>query len=199
VALTFLRKVGVGARDTVLVSGASGAVGSATVQLARSLGARVVAAVGSDRGADWLRRLPGQVAPDLVVDYGADPEFAALVREVTPAGASIYVETASDPAVWAEALRALARRATVVVIGSHAGPVVQLDNNWLFRQRVTIIGSSGSSLAAYSDALGIAGDGRVVPNIDTILPISKAADAYRRLVERQNQGKIVLRIGDDVA
>jgi NADPH:quinone reductase-like Zn-dependent oxidoreductase len=169
------------------------------VQLARSLGARVVAAVGSDRGADWLRQLPGQVAPDLVVDYGADPEFAALVREVTPAGASIYVETASDPAVWAEALRALARRATVVVIGAHAGPVVQLDNNWLFRQRVTIIGSSGSSLAAYSDALGIAGDGRVVPNIDTILPISKAADAYRRLVERQNQGKIVLRIGDDVA
>jgi acryloyl-coenzyme A reductase len=198
VALTLLRKVGLQADDTVLVSGASGAVGNAVVQSARALGARAIAAVGSERGAARLRELPAAVAPELIIDYAVDPTFAPQVKASEPAGASIYVETASEPAVWGEALKALARRARVAVIGSHAGPIVEMNNNWLFRQRVTIYGCSGSSLAAYADALDLAAEGRVVPNIDSVLPMNEAVQAYQRLMDRQNTGKIVLRVTDDI-
>ena len=65
----------------MLVSGASGAIGSATVQLAKSMGAKVIALVGRQDGADWLGALPKQVAPDRIIDYADKPEFAPLVRE----------------------------------------------------------------------------------------------------------------------
>ena len=199
VALTLLRKAGINATDTVLVNGASGAVGSAVVQVARVLGAQVIAAAGNEQGLAWLHELPESVAPELIIDYATNPDFAPLVRATAPAGISLYVETASDPALWTEALKTLGRRARIAVIGSHAGPIVELNNNWLFRQRVTILGCSGSSLAAYAEALQIAGDGLVVPNIDSILPLNEVAGAYRRLMQRQNHGKIVLRVADDVS
>ena len=131
-------------------------------------------------------------------DYGADPEFAAAVRGFVPAGVSVYVETASDPAIWSEALKTLARRARIAVIGAHAGPIVEVNTNWLFRHRVVVYGCSGSSLAAYSEALELAGSGRIVPNIDSIMPLDEAAEAYARLLGRQNRGKIVLRVAQDL-
>jgi NADPH:quinone reductase-like Zn-dependent oxidoreductase len=178
------------------VSGAAGAVGSATVELARSLGARVIAAVGSDRGAEWLRALPEASAPHAVVEYGSEGGLADAIREAAPDGVDVYVETAADPAVWDEALSTLARRGRVAVIGSHAGPIVKLNANWLFRQRVTIFGCSGSTLAAFRESIALAGEGVIVPNIDSILPMSRAAEAYQRLVDRENQGKVVLRVSD---
>jgi len=198
VALTLLRRVGVGPGDTVLVSGASGAVGSAVVQLARSQGARVIAGVAGPSGAEWLRGLPPAIAPDLVIDYAETAGFSTLVREFEPAGVSVHVETASDPGLWDEAMKSLARRARVAVIGAHAGPRVEVDTNWLFRQRVTIIGCSGSSLAAFADSLDLAGRGAIVPHIDSIGPLTGAVAAYERLLSRDNRGKIVLRVTDDI-
>lgn len=197
VALTLLRRAGLRSRETVLVSGAAGAVGSAAVQLARSQGASVVAAVSGSDGKTWLGALPQGLAPDLIVEYGDPVDFAGQVRERFPAGVDVYVETASEPTVWSEALRSVARRGRVAVIGSHGGPVVELNTNWLFRQRITIYGCSGSSTEAFRETVAMAGEGRIVPNIDSILPWEQAADAYRRLLSRQNQGKVVLRVAPD--
>ena len=198
VALTLLGKIGVTATDDVLVSGASGAVGSAVVQLARNLGANVTAAVSTPAGRDWLEALPTAVAPDAVIDLAATPAFAADLHERVPGGISAHVETASDPDVWSEALKSLARGARVAVVGAHAGPRVEIDNNWLFRQRVSIIGCSGSSVSAYAEALALLGRGAIEPHIDSIVPMSQAAAAYGRLQSRGNQGKIVLRVADDI-
>jgi NADPH:quinone reductase-like Zn-dependent oxidoreductase len=197
VALTLLRRAGVRTGETVLVSGASGAVGSAVVQLARRQGARVIGLVGQDAGAEWLRALPADVGPDHVLDHGREPAFAPLVPQIAPAGVDVYVETASQPAVWSEALKTLARQARVAVIGAHGGPIVEVNNNWLFRQRITILGCSGSTVAAFAEVIELAGAGRIVPHIDSIRPMREAADAYGRLLARQNQGKIVLRVAED--
>jgi NADPH:quinone reductase-like Zn-dependent oxidoreductase len=198
VALTLLRRTSAVAGDTILVSGAGGAVGSATVQMARFIGARVIAAVGSPAGADWLRSLPEANGPDAIVEYGPSSDLAAAVRDAAPDGVSLYVETASDPDVWDAALKTLARRARVAIIGAHAGPIVGLNTNWLFRQRVTIFGCSGSTVASFREAIELAGEGRIVPNIDSVQPLSEAGSAYTRLMQRKNQGKIVLRVADDL-
>jgi NADPH:quinone reductase-like Zn-dependent oxidoreductase len=196
VALTLLDRVGATGADRVLVSGAAGALGSAAVQLARLRGARVVAIVGSDDGAAWLRSLPDALAPSAVVDYGAVDDVAAAVRQAEPSGISLHIETAADPLVWPGALRTLARRARVAVIGAHAGPVVEVDLNWLFRQRVSIIGCSGSTMAAFREAMRLLGEGAYVPRIDSVMPLSEARAAFARLTARQNRGKVVLRVTD---
>jgi acryloyl-coenzyme A reductase len=198
IALTLLRRVDADAGEAVLVSGASGAVGSAVVQLARMRKARVIAVVGSEHGAQWLRALPRDVAPELVIDRSVDPDLEAFVRERFPDGAGVYVETTSDPEGWRAALRSLRAGARIAVVGAHAGPIVELDNEWLYRRRVTIHGCWGSTLSAFHDVLRMAGEGRIAPNIDSIQPMSNVAAAYQRLIDHRNEGKVILRVADEV-
>ena len=198
IALTLLRTVAAEAGETVLVSGASGTVGSATVQLARMRGARVIALVGSEHGVQWLRALPRAVTPELAIDCSTMPDFAAEVRSRMADGVGVYVETASHPRIWQEALRTLRKGARVAVVGAHAGPVVELDNQWLYRHRVTIHGCWGSTQSAFREVLRMAGEGRIAANIDSIQPLSNAGAAYQRLIDHKNEGKVILRVADDV-
>jgi NADPH:quinone reductase-like Zn-dependent oxidoreductase len=154
--------------------------------------------VGRVEGAAWLEALPRRLRPHQIIDYQAEPAFGATVAQANPQGIDVYVDTASDPQVWTEALKTLARRARVAVIGAHAGPIVQTNNNWLFRQRVSILGCSGSTLRAFADTIEMAGEGEIQPHIDSVIPMADAGTAYRRLMTRQNHGKIVLRVADDV-
>jgi NADPH:quinone reductase-like Zn-dependent oxidoreductase len=188
VALTMLRdRAAITADDTVLVTSASGAVASAAAQVARLHGARVIAAAG---GPDRVERAR-ELGTDDVIDYRAMPAFADEVRRRAPDGVTLYVETAGDPAIWKEALKTLARRARVTVCGSHGGPIVELDLNWLFRTRVSVLGCSGSNLAAFADVLELAGAGRIRASIHEVLPLDRARDAFATLLGRGNRGKII--------
>jgi NADPH:quinone reductase-like Zn-dependent oxidoreductase len=190
VALQMLERVDLAPDDVVLVTGASGAIGSATVQLAKRAGAFVIGAAGS---ADRARYVAG-LGADATIDYGATPQFGRHLRALVPDGVTVYVEPASDPQIWAEALTTLRPRGRVVVCGSHGGPVVELDNNWLFRTRASIHGSSGSTQRGMRHILDLAAAGGIVPSIDSIRPWEEIRDAYRRLLSRENRGKIVLRV-----
>lgn len=194
VALTMIRdRAGVRADDTVLVTGAAGAVASAAVQLARIQGARVIAAAGGPDRVARARELGGLGADD-VIDYQANPAFADDVRRLAPDGISLYVETAGDPAIWSEALKTMGRKGRVTVCGSHGGHMVQLDLNWLFRNRVSVLGCSGSNLAAYRDVIELAAAGRIKASIHEVLPLERARDAFATLLERGNRGKIILEV-----
>lgn len=191
VALMMLReRGGLQAGETVLVTGAGGAIGAAAVQLARLLGATVIAAAGGEDRLDYVRTL----GPDVTIDYRATPAFADGVREVAPQGVDLYVESAGDPAVWSEAVKTLARRGRAVVVGSHGGGKVELDLNWLFRNRISILGASGSSVRVMREVLDLAAAGRISANIHTRLPLERAPEAFAILAARANRGKVVLEV-----
>jgi NADPH:quinone reductase-like Zn-dependent oxidoreductase len=192
VALLMLReRAGVMPGEVVLVSGAGGSIGSAAVQVAKCFGARVVALAGSPETVAWASTLD----PELVIDHAAEPEFADHVREVAgPDGVAVYIESTGRPSVWAEAFRTLGRRARVIACGSHAAPLVPLDLNLMYRTRVTIIGSSGSSRATFADAFHLVADGVIRPNIHAVLPIERFGEAYDLLRAGQNRGKVVLQV-----
>jgi NADPH:quinone reductase-like Zn-dependent oxidoreductase len=189
VALTMVRnRAVVGPEDTVLVTGAAGAIGAASVQLAKMAGARVVAAAGGRDRVEYARAL----GADAVVDYIANPAFSAEILDVAPGGVTAYIESAGDPDVWSESLKAMARRGRVVVCGAHTGGAVGLDLAWLFRSRVTITGHSGSTLAAFREVFAMASEGRLHANIHTILPLDRVREAFDILLARGNRGKVVI-------
>lgn len=191
VALQLMRdRAGLRAGETVLVTGAAGAIGSAAVQLAKVLGARVIAAAGGEAKAAYARTL----GADLVIDYAATPAFGSLVRAAAPDGVDLYVESAGNPAIWKEALTTLGRRGRAAVCGSHAGPEVALDLNWLFRMRASVLGGSGASLATQRDALDLVAAGRLRPHVDRVLPLAAAREAFGVLARRENLGKVVLEV-----
>lgn len=193
VALHMLRRAEVGADDVVLVTSAAGAVGSGAVQLAAALGARVVAGAGGQEKASLVRDL----GPEVVVDYFADPAFAAEILRAVPGGVSVYVESAGNPSVWKEGIRTLAPHGRAVVCGSHGGPIVELDLNRLFRLRLSVLGSSGSTSEDVKETLEMAGAGLVRPPVDSVRPLGEAVAAFERLLARQNRGKVVLQVAAD--
>lgn len=186
-------RAGIRPDDVVLVTGAAGAVGSAAVQLAKLRGATVVAAVGGPDRAEIVRGL----GPDLVVDYGSRPSFAVDIRERFPDGVTLYVEPAGNPAIWSEAMKAVGRRGRIAVCGAHAGPRVELDLAWLFRNRVTVHGCSGSTIAGVREVIGIAAEGRLRPAIDSLRPLDDVRAAFERLQARENRGKVILEVSND--
>lgn len=194
VALNMLRnRARLRAGETVLVTSAAGAIGSVAVQVARLGGATVIAAAGGPERAAFARGLGAA----LVIDYRETPAFAPIVAAAAPAGVDVYVESAGDPVVWSESLKTLARRGRVVVCGSHGGPIVEVNLNWLFRMRASILGSSGSTRATFREAFELAGQGAIRPTIDRVIPLADAPSAFEllgRRGERGNRGKIILRV-----
>jgi NADPH:quinone reductase-like Zn-dependent oxidoreductase len=191
VAMTMVRnRAAVGPDDTVLVTGAAGAIGAASVQLAKLAGARVVAAAGGRDRVEYARG----IGADAVIDYLANPAFAKEILDFAPGGVTAYIESAGDPNIWSESLKAMARRGRVIVCGAHAGGVVELDLAWLFRSRVIIAGHSGSTHAAFREVFEMASAGRLRPNIHAILPLDRVREAFDILVARGNRGKVVLEV-----
>ena len=176
--------------ETVLVTGAAGAVGAAAVQLAKHFGARVIAAAGSSDRAGWCLTL----GADLVIDYGTSPQFAGEIREFSPDGVDVCIETTGSADLWSQLSSVAAKRGRVVGCGGHVGGQIPLDLFWLFRARVTVMGSAASTRAAFVDALALLAKQEVVAPVDRLVPFAEFRSAFDLLGDRNRIGKVVLEV-----
>jgi NADPH:quinone reductase len=182
------RAAGLRRGETVLVMGASGPLGMCSVQVARWLGATVIAGVGTDEGVGLAR----DIGADLVVNYRT-ADLAAAVRDFTGGrGADVVSENIGDPDLWEAAVASLGFRGRLVTAGAHGGGQVRLDVRALYMRRHRIIGAVGSSRRDVRRAVSLAEANGVRTNIALTLPLSSAAEAHRLVEDRKVNGKVVL-------
>lgn len=177
--------------EWVLVMGATGGLGSAGVEVARLLGARVIAGAGSDAKAAVAMRMGAEHA----VNYrGVNLDEA--VGEITGgAGVDVVFENISDPGLWPRAFASLARGGRLVTAGAHGGPVVPLDVRRLYRKRLRVIGGAGSDRPSLDRALAAAAAGEFHPLIGEVLPLREARWAHELVEKGEVIGKVVLEPG----
>jgi NADPH:quinone reductase-like Zn-dependent oxidoreductase len=172
--------------DCLVIAGGSG-VGSAAVQIARVLGARVIATV---RGAARIERLRALGAHD-VLDHAAE-DVAARVRELTgKKGVEVVVEHVGGP-VFETALGALARNGRLVTCGATAGGKAALDLNVLYGRHLAVLGSWMGRRVELIEVLRFVRAGRLKPVVDSVLPLAEARRAHERIEAREHFGKLVL-------
>jgi putative PIG3 family NAD(P)H quinone oxidoreductase len=187
---------GLVAGEVVLVTGASGGVGSFAVQLARELGARVIAAA---RDRERLERLRGLGTDEFVID---DEGLADRVREATGGrGADLVLDMVGGSRLQ-EHLAALRTGGRLVLVGLLAGTTSELDLRALLRRRLRVIGSVLRSRSRDEKARLVAGfsafalprlqAGRLRPVVGRVLPLADAARAYAALAAGGGFGKVVL-------
>jgi len=180
-------RAGVRAGEIVLVIGAGSGVGSAAIQIARMLGARVIATAGS---AAKLERAKSLGAHE-VVDHSRD-DIAAQVRALTAKkGADVIVEHVGGT-VFENALGALARDGRLVTCGATAGNKVTLDLNVLFGKHQTILGSYMGRKRDLAEVLEFVRSGALKPVVDSVMPLADARKAHERIEAREHFGKVVL-------
>ena len=200
IALT--ERAGLREGDTVLVTGATGGVGLAAVQIAKAVGATVLAAIGNPAKID-----PARIAgADHVVNLFEQPLADRLREQVNSVtnnrGVDIVLDVVGGD-VFDAALRCVAFGGCVVVLGFTAGRIPSVKTNYLLLKNISVVGMTVNGYfkqrpdtvrAAQQAIFALWTDGRLRPVIHTELPLDEFADGFKMLDEREVIGKIVLTI-----
>jgi 2-desacetyl-2-hydroxyethyl bacteriochlorophyllide A dehydrogenase len=180
-------RASVKAGDWVLVMAGASGVGSAAIQIARGLGARVVSTGSTEAKRELARKLGVEAAFD-----ANDPKWPIEVRKLTDRrGVDLVIEHIGG-AVLPQAFNCLARGGTVVTCGATAGRQVPFDLWPFFVKQQRLIGSYGRNAADFKATLDWAAQGKLKPVIDSIVHLAEAPRAFARLRSRQVLGKIVV-------
>src|SRR5262245_37646619 len=175
------------AGEDVLVIGAGSGVGSAAVQIARLLGARVIATAGST--AKRARAL--ELGAHETIDHASE-DIAARARALTgKKGVDVAFEHVGGH-VFEAAVAALARDGRLVTCGATIGGKVTLDVNLLFGRHLTLLGRWMGLRSDLNDVLGHVASGALKPVVDAAIPLAEASRAHERLEARDAFGKLVL-------
>src|SRR6267142_3146242 len=180
--------LGVRAGDTVLTQG-SGGVSLFALQLAKLLGARVIATTSSARNSERLR----QVGADAVVDYVENPQWAEAVRALTAGRGADRVVEVGGPGTLAESLKAVAYGGEVALVGALGESKAGLDFMGLFMSQATLRCISVGSRVDV-EAMNRAVDAHAMrPVIDRVFPFAEAKSAFAHYAGGKVFGKIVIR------
>jgi alcohol dehydrogenase len=173
--------------DTILILGASGGVGIACLQLAKMIGATVIAAAGSDEKCEQLK----QLGADHTINYTRDDFSSETWRLSDKKGVDVVVNyTGGD--TWVPSLRSLKPRGKLLTCGATAGYKTDNDMRFIWVRELQLLGSNGYSKENIATALEHVAAGRVKPVVGRRLPLSEAREAERLIEDRSFFGKIVL-------
>jgi NADPH:quinone reductase len=177
------------AGETVLIMGAGGNLGTIGIQIAKNvLGARVIAAAGADDRVMLGRKL----GADFGINYATQNIFAEVMKITDGKGVNVLYDNIASPQVLPQAFRTIGMNGRLVTAGAHAGPNVSIDFSHLYHKRITIKGMPGHRPSDLPDCLAAAAEGKIVPQIARVLPLSRAAESHRMVEHDEGQGKIVL-------
>jgi NADPH:quinone reductase-like Zn-dependent oxidoreductase len=173
--------------DHVLVTGASGGLGTFFIQFAKLRGAVVHAVTGRAATAARLR----QLGADSVIDRRSE-DVAQRARELTAGRGVDAILDSTGAGMFGANLRALAPLGRLVICGILTGPEAQLNLAPFYAQQQQVIGSTGGSRRDLEAVLAAMGRGKVQPVIWRHFPLDRAADAMRALDDPDRFGKVVL-------
>ena len=177
------------AGETVLIMGAGGNLGTIGIQIAKNvIGARVIAAAGSDR----VSTLGMKLGADHGINYNTQDLRDEMMKITGGKGVNVLYDNIANPAVLPDAFHAIGMHGRLVTAGAHAGPNVMIDFSHLYHKQITIRGRPGYTPSDLPDCLAAAAAGKVVPQIERVLPLSRAAEAHRLVEKHESYGKIVL-------
>jgi NADPH:quinone reductase len=186
--------------ETVLVHGAAGGVGTATIQIARGAGARVLAVVSSEEKAEVAR------------SAGADKAFLSTgdwVSQVKDTTQGRGVDVVMDPVggdAFDLSLKCLAPEGRLLVVGFAGGRIPEVKVNRLLLKNVDVVGVAWGAFVMQEpqltgkiamDLAALAEKGFVEPVVSQVFPLEQAAQALRELDSRKAIGKLVLRVRED--
>jgi len=179
-AENMLHRAAVGA-ERVLVTGASGGVGSAVVQLAKRRGATVIAVASAAKADDLYA-----IGADKVIDRNAE-----LVDAIGRDSVDVVVDLVAG-AAWPSLLEVLKRGGRYATAGAIAGPMVELDVRTLYLKDLTLIGCTFQDDIVFENLVDYIERGEIRPIVAQIFPLSEIGAAQEEFLAKKFTGKLVL-------
>ncbi len=177
--------------ENVLILGAGSGLGTAAIQIARYLGAHVIA---STTAAHKVEKLKALGADEVIVGHPQD-----LAPKVLDATKGMGVEVVFEhvgPATWEQSMKVVAKGGRIVTCGATTGPEVPLILRQLFGREITLLGSMLGTLSEMQRISKLMANGTFKPVVDRSFPLEKAKEAQEALLANDHTGKLVLEIPD---
>jgi NADPH:quinone reductase-like Zn-dependent oxidoreductase len=181
-AENMLHRVGLG-KERVLITGASGGVGSAAIQLASLRGAEIIAQANSNK-AERLK----EIGANQVIDRDSN-----LLDEIEPSSIDVVVDLVAGP-IWQSVLDVLKSGGRYIASGAIAGPIVELDIRTLYLKDITLMGATYQDKICFENLISYIEQGALKPLIAKTFPLTEIKQAQEMFLEKQFIGKIVLEI-----
>jgi NADPH:quinone reductase-like Zn-dependent oxidoreductase len=173
--------------ETVLVTGGSGGVSTAAVQIAKLAGAYVFAVTS---GPEKVRRLE-ELGADVVIDR-LEADFSKEIWQVTEKrGVDLILDSVGED-IFQDLTRTLARDGRLVAYGATTGPHGQINIRLAFWRQLQIVGTTMSNQEQFIETMSLVFQKVLEPVIDVVWPLEKAREAHERLEAGDGFGKIVL-------
>lgn len=204
--VALVRRAALQAGETALVHGAAGGVGLAAVEIAKLIGATVIATAGTDAKLEVVRAK----GADHVINYslhdGKIGGFREKVKELTGGrGADVIYDPVGGD-VFDESLRCIAWGGRLLVIGFTSGRIATVPSNIPLIKGFSVVGVRAGEFGRRDpvkgrenlEAIGRwASEGRLRPHVCATFPLEQAVDALRMLAERKAVGKVVVTMGEE--
>jgi zinc-binding alcohol dehydrogenase/oxidoreductase len=175
--------------EWVLTWGSGGGVSTATLALAKALGARVIMTSSSDAKLERAREL----GADVTVNHATGDVKAAVQEATGGRGVDIVIEHVGE-ATWRTSLDVAAPGARIAVCGATTGPNPPANLHRIWWKQLSILGSTMGTREDFAGAYELVASGRARPVVDTVLPLEEIRSAHERLETGDQLGKIVLTI-----
>ena len=175
--------------ETVLIHAAGSGIGSAAIQLARYLGAKVMTTAGSDEKLEKAKRLGAWG----LINYKKS-NFVDEVKRLTKGKGADVVFEHIGPETWTGSLSSLSKGGRLVTCGATSGPKVEMDLRFLFMKHLSILGSYMGGIPELRKVLRLISLGKLKPVVDSVFPLEEARKAHEKMESRDFFGKIVLSI-----
>jgi len=175
--------------EMIFIWGASGGLGSAAIQIARYLGAKIIAAARSDSDAQKIRSMGAHY----VVNY-TKHDVEKVVNKLTNNEKVDVVFESVGVKTWSTTLAILRPHGRVVIAGTTSGAVASQDLSDVYYYQHTILGSRMGTKEEFEQVLQLVNAGKLKPTIDRVFPLKEAKNALARLEESKQIGKIILEV-----
>ncbi|HEV2119044.1 MAG TPA: zinc-binding dehydrogenase [Candidatus Bathyarchaeia archaeon] len=175
--------------ETVLVWAAGSGVGSAAVQVAKLLGAKVIATVGNDTKKEKAQKL----GANFVLNHNTQ-DIPGEIKRVTDGRKANVVFDHIGQATWEKSMRSMAPAGRLVNCGVTSGGKAEIDIRYIFVKQFSLMGSYMGGRGELLKILELFEDGRLKPVIDSIFPLAEAAKAQEKMEKSEHFGKIVLKV-----
>lgn len=176
------------AGERVLITGASGGVSTAAIQIAKLAGATVYAVTSGTENVERVRAL----GADRVYDRKRTDEFSREVwRDTDKKGVHVAMDSVGE-AVWPQCLKALGVGGRLVAYGATSGARASTEIRVVFWKQLSILGTTMGSPTEYREVMRLLFDGKLKPVIQEVIPLAEAARAHELLETGAVFGKLVL-------
>ncbi len=174
--------------EVVLIVGAGGGVNTASLQIAKHIGAQVYV-VGSN--AAKLQHAQ-QLGADVLIDRSQEPDWSkAIYRLTNKRGVDVVVDNVGAGSL-PMSLRAVRKGGRILTVGNTSGPTFEFDNRFMFAKHISFLGSTMGTQSDFAQVMSLVFQSRLTPPIARTFPLSEARAAHEYMEQGEFFGKIVL-------